>query len=197
LLFLCEKINIRKLFQGERKVKVLVGSRNPVKIEAVEEAFRKYFGEVEVIGIDVKSHVPPQPVNDETYIGAQSRAFQLKEINESESLGAEYFVGIEGGIAEEFDKWFAFGCMCVVDKRGNAGFGTSPHFELPKSVSDQLLNGIELGDVMDVLTNTENSKQHNGAIGYFTNGIMDRKELYVQGLIVAMVPFLHKKLYFE
>ncbi len=178
-------------------MKVLVSSRNPVKIEAVEDAFRKYFGDVEVIGIEAKSHVPPQPINDETYIGAQGRALHLKEINEAENLGAEYFVGIEGGIAEEFDKWFAFGCMCVVNTKGEVGFGTSPHFELPKSVSDQLLKGIELSDVMDVLTNTENSKQHNGAIGYFTNGVMDRKELYVQGLIVAMIPFIHKELYFE
>jgi len=177
-------------------MKIFVGSENPVKIEAVKEAFTKYFGEVEVIGIGVESHVPAQPVNDETYIGAQSRAIHLKELNEKENLGGDYFVGIEGGIAEEFQKWFAFGAMCIMDKEGRIGLGTSPHFELPKNVAEKLLNGNELGDVIDELTNAENSKQHSGAIGFFTNGVMDRKELYTNGLIVAMIPFLHKQLYF-
>lgn len=177
-------------------MKVLVGSENPVKIEAVKEAFEKYFGEVEVVGMAVESHVPPQPVNDETYIGAQSRVIHLKEMNEKDNLGADYFVGIEGGIAEEFDKWFAFGAMCIMNKEGNKGMGTSPHFELPKHVAEQLISGTELGDVIDEMTSTENSKQHSGAIGYFTKGVMDRKELYVSGLVVAMIPFLHEKLYF-
>ena len=44
---------------------------------------------------------------------------------------------------------------------------------------------------------TENSKVKGGAIGFFTNDVMDRKELYLGGLIVALVPFLHKKLYFK
>ena len=177
-------------------MKILVGSENPVKIEAVKEAFTKYFGNVEVVGIGVESHVPAQPVNDETYIGAQSRAIHLKELNEKENLGADYFVGIEGGIAEEFEKWFAFGAMCIMNKEGEKGLGTSPHFELPVEVADKLLKGIELGDVIDELTTTENSKQHSGAIGFFTKGVMDRKELYTHGLIVAMIPFLHEKLYF-
>lgn len=178
-------------------MKVLVGSENPVKIEAVKETFVKYFNDVEVTGVSVDSHVPPQPVNDETFIGAQSRAIHLKELNDKENLNADFFVGIEGGIAEEFDKWFAFGAMCIIDKNGRKGLGTSPHFELPKDVVDQLLKGIELGDVIDELTSTENSKHHSGAIGFFTKGAMDRKELYVHGLTVAVIPFLHERLYFS
>lgn len=176
--------------------KILVGSKNPVKLEAVKEAFLKYFKKVEVIGISVESHVPPQPVNDETYLGAKSRALHLKEFNDKEELKADFFVGIEGGIAEEFERWFAFGAMCIMDNEGRMGFGTSPHFELPKNIVDKLLEGIELGDVIDELTNTKNSKHQAGAIGFFTNDVMDRKELYIEGLIVAMVPFIHPNLYF-
>jgi len=177
-------------------MKILVGSENPVKIAAVKEAFGKYYQNIEVLGIAVESHVPPQPVNDETFIGAKSRAIHLKELNEKKKLNADFFVGIEGGIAEEFGKWFAFGAMCVMDKEGKTGIGTSPHFELPKFIADKLVAGTELGDVIDELTEIENSKQHSGAIGFFTKGVMDRKELYVNGLIVAVIPFVHKNLYF-
>ena len=117
-------------------------------------------------------------------------------MNDKQSLSADYFVGIEGGIVKQFDKWFAFGCMCVVDNHGKTGFGTSPHFELPESVTEKLLAGIELGDVMDEIQNQQNTKQKLGAIGYFTKGVMGRKELYVEGLKVAIIPFLNKEMFF-
>ncbi len=178
-------------------MKVLVGSINPVKIIAVKEALTFYFHNVETIGIDVDSKVSVQPIGDETFIGAKNRAFKLFEINKVQKLNANYFVGIEGGIIKQFDKWFAFGCMCIIDEFKNCGFGLSPHFELPKPVIEKLLNGEELGDVMDEIQNEENTKQKHGAIGFFTNGIMNRKELYIEGLKVAIIPFLHKKMFFK
>lgn len=176
-------------------MKILVGSANPVKVESVKEAFSLYFENVEVISLDVESGVSVQPINDETFAGARNRALNLMKINDEQNLGADFFVGIEGGITKQFDKWFAFGCMCVVDRESNEGFGTSPHFELPGIVVEKLLKGIELGNVMDEIMNEQNTKQKSGAIGYFTNGVMNRKELYIEGLKVAVIPFLHKNLF--
>jgi inosine/xanthosine triphosphatase len=178
-------------------MKILVGSKNPVKVSSVEEAFKNYFPNIEVMGIEVASGVSNQPIGDETFAGAKNRAFALKQINVEQNLNADFFVGIEGGIIKLYEKWFAFGCMCVVDKEGNIGFGSSPQFELPPKVVEKLLSGIELGEVMDQIQNEENTKQKHGAIGYFTNGVMNRKELYIEGLKVAVVPFLHKKMYFK
>lgn len=180
-----------------KQTKILVGSKNPLKIAAAKEAFDKYFDSVEVYGFDVKSGVSPMPINNEVYDGAENRSRELEKINKINKLNADYFIGIEGGIAKIFDKWFTFGSICIVDKNGNCGYGTSPHFQLPPSVIEQLLKGIELGDVMDKLSNTHNSKQKFGAIGFFTNGKMNRKELYVHGLISAIIPFLRKDLYFK
>jgi inosine/xanthosine triphosphatase len=178
-------------------MKILVGSKNPVKISSVEDAFKNYFDNIEVIGIEIESGVFVQPINDETFTDAQNRAMKLKGLNDKQNLSSDFFVGIEGGIAKQFDKWFAFGCMCVADKEGRIGFGTSPHFELPDNVVEKLLDGIELGDVMDEIQNQQNTKQKHGAIGFFTNGVMNRKELYVEGLKVAVIPFLHKEMFFK
>jgi len=178
-------------------MKILVGSKNPVKIASVREAFANYFEKIEIVGIEVESGVASQPINDETFIGAQNRAEKLRKLNDEENLGAELFVGIEGGIEKQFDRWFAFGCMCVIDKEGRIGFGTSPHFELPQCVVEKLLQRIELGDVMDEIMNQQNTKQKHGAIGFFTNGVMNRKELYIEGLKVALIPFLHKEMFFN
>lgn len=178
-------------------MKILVGSENPVKLAAVKEAFEYYYAEVEVVGVKVPSGVPDQPVNDQTLTGAENRALKLKELNETNNLCADYFAGVEGGIVFNHNKWFAFGGMCVVDREGNKSFGTSAHFEIPREVSERLLNGEELGHVMDDIMQQKNTKQKMGAIGFFTKGIMDRKQLYVPGIIAALVPFNHKEMYFK
>jgi len=177
-------------------MKILVGSKNPVKISSVEEALANYFNDIEVIGVDVESGVAHQPFGDETFVGAQNRTNALRKINDEKKIRADLFVGIEGGVSCQFGKWFAFGCMCIMDNENNVGFGLTPHFELPASVVEELQKGAELGDVMDKIQNIENTKQKQGAIGYFTNGVMNRKELYIEGLKVAVVPFLHKKMFF-
>jgi inosine/xanthosine triphosphatase len=174
---------------------VLVGSRNPVKLAATKEAFSNYFDAVEVAGIDVKSSVSHQPVGEETFTGARNRAFEVQRINTERNLEAQFFVGIEGGITKLFTRWFAFGVLCIVDDRGREGYGTTPFFELPQGVIEKLLKGAELGDVMDALTGEKNMKQKQGAVGYFTKGVVDRKRYYVAGLTVALIPFLNTDLF--
>ncbi len=178
-------------------MKILVGSENPVKIAAVKEAFSEYFENPEIVCFAADSGVPAQPVNMQTFEGARNRASALKVLNERQNLNADFFIGIEGGIIKIFDKWFAFGLMCIINKEGLEGYGSSPLFELPDTVIEKLLSGSELGLVMDEITGTENTKQNGGAIGYFTNGKMDRRQLYVSGIIAALVPFHHKQLFFE
>ena len=171
-----------------------------MKLEATKVAFSKYFDAVEVVGIRVNSKVSNQPVEDETFAGARNRVFELKRINEARDLNADFFVGIEGGIKKLFHRWFTFGVMCIMDDAGKIGYGTSPFFELPSQISEELLEGegmIELGDVMDNLIGEKNTKQKQGAVGYFTKGVMDRKRYYVNGLTVALIPFLNEGLYFE
>lgn len=174
---------------------VLVGSKNPVKIESVKEAFDKYFPNVNVQGIEVSSGVSDQPVNEDTFNGAKNRADALRIINKANKLGAQYFVGIEGGIINIYDKWFSLGCICILDDRGKTGFGTSPHFSLPTSIIDKLLQGIELGTVIDELTDQHNSKQKSGAIGHLTKDVITRKDLYLQGIITALIPFINPELF--
>ena len=178
-------------------MKILVGSQNPVKIEAVKESFSRYFEKVEVAEIKVDSKVSSQPVGEETFEGAKNRALELKKINEAKKLNSQFCVGIEGGIIKLYSKWFCFGVMCIVDNQGKIGFGTSSCFELPDKIVQELLSGIELGKVIDKITGDHNTKQKNGAIGFFTKGIMKRKDFYATGLAVALVPFVNEELYFE
>lgn len=177
-------------------MKVLVGSRNPAKLAAVREVFAQHFAAVEVVGVEVASGVPPQPIGEETFAGAEHRARALAGRNVSEGLAASYAVGVEGGVIQLHNRWFAFAAICIVDAGGRIGFGASPLFELPAAVIDGLLTGAELGDVIDRLTGERNTRQAGGAIGFLTQGRIVRQELLAQGVAMALVPFLNEALFF-
>lgn len=176
--------------------KVVVGSKNPIKIQAVSEAFGNYFTDAEVLGIDVSSGVPDQPFDDETFIGSENRARALYEqMNASGEY--DYFAGIEGGIVKVFNSWFALGCICLMNREGKKSFGTSALFQLPDEWIERLRGGMELGHLIDEVTGDKNSKQKNGAIGYLTQNVLTRKDIYIEGVITALIPFLNKDIYFQ
>ena len=60
-------------------MKILIGTKNPGKIEGTKQAFEKYFDNVEIEGIAVDSNVGDQPINEEILQGAKNRVKNLKE----------------------------------------------------------------------------------------------------------------------
>jgi inosine/xanthosine triphosphatase len=176
---------------------VLVGSTNPVKIEATKAAFSRYFKNVEVRGVPTESGVPHQPIGRETFQGAENRVRALDDFDAKHNIAADYMVGIEGGIIKMDGRWFSLGCMCILDQDKKIAFGTSPLFLLPKFMVRDLLQGKELGIITDELTGETNSKQKAGAIGWFTNNVMSRQELYTAGLLVTLAPLIRKDLFFD
>ena len=176
-------------------MKVFVASKNPVKIACTQEGFSKYFSDVEVVGVPVDSGVPDQPFNEDTFKGAENRALALKEKCEAEGIAGDFFVGIEGGLFEHYNRWFAIGIACVMDKNGKRGFGGSPHFQLPPKMMPTLLAGKELGVLMNEILEQENTQQKGGAIHFFTKGQIDRTQMYVPAVITALVPFLREEFF--
>ena len=63
-------------------MKILMGTKNPGKIEGARQAFEKYFDSVEIEGISVESEVGNQPVNEEILQGAKNRVKNLKKYAE-------------------------------------------------------------------------------------------------------------------
>lgn len=178
-------------------VKVLVGSRNPVKVAAVQETFSRFFPDLEVLSFSVPSGVPDQPRGDQIMEGCRNRALELMKINMERGLGADFFVGMEAGMTELKPHWFNFSGACILDRDGREGYGTSPFFQYPEIVLKRLLKGEELGVVADEVLNERNTKQKGGMVGHLTRGTMDRKNYTSQSLIIALIPFLNSELYFN
>ena len=75
-------------------MKVLIGSKNKVKIDGAQEAFESYFNNVEIIGVPVESDVSRQPVNEEIFIGAENRVKNLKKYAKENNLEADFYVSV-------------------------------------------------------------------------------------------------------
>ena len=175
-----------------KTLSVVVGSKNPVKIQAAKKAFEINFDNVEIVvkGIAAPSGVPDQPMNEEeTSTGAANRVTSL-----CETENADFYVAYEGGVDVFSDGPRTFAVVCISD--GDAQrFGQSATLPLPISVYQQLLQGEELGDAMDSLFNTKNIKQRGGAIGQLTKGKETRESIYVSATLLALAPFNWPDLY--
>ena len=178
----------------DKKIRLLIGSINPVKTRAVEKAFKLYFKNIEVLSFKVDSGVSDQPLNQETFEGSKNRVFRLMEINKKNKLKADYFVSIEGGLINLFDHWFNFSVVCIANKK-EFHYSTTGLNELPYFVVKKMLNNIELGKIMDSLSRSKNSKQKNGAIGFLTDNRITRTDSYVYAVILALIPFIKKDLF--
>lgn len=167
--------------------KVIIASRNPVKIDAVKIAFRTMFPEEQYsfVGISVPSGVQDQPMSNlETLEGASNRAGSAKESNSE----ADFWVGIEGGVEKAGSDLGAFAWIVIksLNKTGKARTGT---FFLPKKIISLIEEGKELGEADDMVFGHTNSKQKNGAVGILTGNAIDRTSLYSQAVVLALIPF--------
>lgn len=175
-----------------QSLKIIVGSKNPVKINAAKHIFSMYFPNriIDCQGVNAPSNVPDQPIGeDETRIGATNRVNYCKQQHQ-----ADYYAAMEGG-AEQFSYGAATFAYVVIDNGSHQVTGRSSNLPLPQSIYNALLKGEELGDVMDNAFNTTNIKQQGGAIGLLTNHHATRESTYTQALTLAMAPFLHADLY--
>lgn len=171
-------------------MKIVVGSRNPVKLGAAKQAFGALFpgASLEVIAIDVDSGADDQPDSDEaTRQGARTRALNSRQAEPD----ADFWVGLEGGVEIIDEQLMAFAWMSVQGRIGDVSEARSTTLPLPPAVKELIIGGMELGKANDCVFSTVNSKQAGGAYGLLTDGLFTREGIYAQTLIMALIPFVN------
>jgi inosine/xanthosine triphosphatase len=176
-----------------------VGTRNPIKIAAVSNVLARIFrNEFQVVQVDVGSGVPRQPIGlAQTVLGAVNRARQAKKV----VSGAVYGVGIEAGLTKvpkTITGYFDIQFAAVIDCKNRVTIGCGSGFEYPpKVLNDVLRSDKEIGEVMEVLSGIKDIGERMGAIGYLSHGELDRCTLTEQAVLMAFIPRINEKLYFE
>lgn len=176
-----------------KRLKVAAGTRNPAKLKGIERAFREFFGEVEVAGTAVDSGVPRQPIGlEETLRGALNRAARALEAEKG-----DYGVGVEAGFFTLAGTSIEVQIAAVVDPEGKVGVGLSPAFPLPPKFAEALERGEagELEEVVDRFFGRKGAGEAEGLVGLLTGGKVTREELTRLAVMMALVPFLNRRLW--
>jgi inosine/xanthosine triphosphatase len=172
-------------------MKIAVGSTNPVKIKAVENVFRRVYGEVAVEGVAAASCVASQPFGEETVAGAINRA-KSAYAPEKFDLG----VGIEAGLFKVSKAEITIDIQyCAIYDGSWLTLGCGSGFEYPSVVLDEVLSGKEVGDVMSRVAGVEGLGEKQGAIGFLSKGMLDRTQLTEQSVFMALIPRMNPGLY--
>ncbi len=167
-------------------MKVVVASKNPVKVAATKKAFEDVFKQtIDIFAYDVPSGVSEQPKSDEESLrGALNRVEEVILLEPN----ADYYVGIEAGIEDGEDGMESFSWQVVANHNKKSKTKTQTIF-LIEPLAELIRQGYELGHAIDKVFNKENSKQKQGAVGVMTQGLVSREKLYYDAIVLALIDF--------
>ncbi len=155
-----------------RELYVRTSSKNKQKIQAIEDAFRRFVKNVIVESIEFNTKLE-QPYGEQTLQCALERA--------KRAIGnADYGVGIEAGLFWHplIKKYSDVHYVVILDNLGNLNFSSSMGFTYPDKVISNL-KGKSISDSFYKTYGIKNLGEGVGAIGFLTEGVIKRKDLYL------------------
>lgn len=171
-------------------MKVLIGSKNPGKIEGAKSAFLAFYENVEIEGVPVPSNVSEEPVNDEIYLGAKNRVDNLIKHAKENNIDCDYFLGVESGITNALGKWIIINVAIIKDKDGHESWGTSSGFPVPDKYVEEIIN-TDLGKVMDNIFQKHDLRSGKGGVSFLTHNVITRIDLTKEAFIMALTKFIN------
>ncbi len=168
-------------------MKIKVGSNNPDKIKAVQEACTILGITTIPFGVNIASQVNSQPLGfDEIYTGAFNRALGARS-NNSDIVG----IGIENGIiamqrSGASIEYFDTAVIVIINEQGEEFVTTSPGIKFPTYYVDKARQaGFETttaGSVIAKELGGSSSDPHST----ITHGTVSRHQTLVTALVVAL-----------
>ena len=175
-------------------MKILMGTKNPGKIEGAKNAFSRYFENVEIEGIPVDSEVGNQPVDKEIFEGAKNRVKNLRKYAQENNIQADFYVATEAGITNLLGDWVDINSAVVEDAEGYQSVGTSQGFPIPEKYIKEIID-TELGKVMDKVFEGKELGKGKGGIYNLTKSQVTRLELTEGAVIMALIPHINGELW--
>jgi len=179
-------------------MKLHVGSKNKLKIKAVEDALKLYpnlFPKPEVRGIDVDVPLFGHPKNiKETVEGAITRAKEA-------FVDCAYSFGLEGGLMEVpyTETGFMETGACAVYDGKKIYLGLAPAFEWPKAVTHLILsNKADASQAFKQLGLTHHEKLgvvDGGINGFLTDNKLTREDFTKYSIIMALIRLEKPEIY--
>lgn len=175
-------------------MKILMGTKNPGKVEGAKRAFSRYFENIEIEGIKADSEVGDQPVNEEIFQGAKNRVKNLKKYAKENNIDADFYVASEAGITNSLGEWIDINAAVIENKDGLQSIGISQGFEIPEKYIDEIIN-TELGKVMDKIFSGKELAKGKGGISFLTKDEVSRIDLTESAFVMALIKHINGNLW--
>lgn len=177
-----------------RPLRLAVGSANPVKVRAVEQEVARIIPlPHEAKGHAVASGVPEQPRDGEVLAGARNRARAARAADPT----CDYAIGVEAGLVQmpgEAAYVEAQACA-ILDGNGWETHGWGPAFHYPPWVTERALRGEMVSDILGPVAKDPRIGSTTGAIGFLSDGRLDRTGLTQTAVLMAFLPRVRRDLY--
>ena len=159
------------------------------------------WSDVNVVARRVETNVPNMPLTDwQLMQGARERALAVRDSLKSRRLEADIYVGLEGGFHSVSieGQWHTFlrGWAYATDGKRDA-FGAGPSITVPAGIVQRVVEGRELGDVIDDVTGGRDIRSKQGAWGILSRDLVTRSMSFELALIAAFAPFYNSRFYPE
>ncbi len=177
-----------------KPVAVAVGSANPVKVEAVRRELEAILKRpVRATGHAVPSGVPEQPRGEATLAGARNRARAAQAAQPE----CDYAVGVEAGLVQPPGEpgHVEVQACAILDALGLETHGWGPGFHYPAWVTERALRGEMVSAILGPVADDPRIGSTTGAIGFLSDGRLDRTALTQQAVLMAFVPRIRRDLY--
>jgi len=198
-----QKISCADIFHGRydvrgrllKPVAVQAGTDNPTKLSGARTALARVFGRKFALrGHKEDSRVRDHPFGAETFRGAENRARAAwkrawkGKSGKGAKRGCDYSLGIESGLFElRKGEFFDITVCSVFDGKG-ATFGTGAGFCVPAWIARKVRERSDLSRVMAELAGVEGIGRKQGALGWFSDGVMHRADQAEQAVANGLVP---------
>ncbi|MGB1251079.1 MAG: inosine/xanthosine triphosphatase [Candidatus Promineifilaceae bacterium] len=173
---------------------IAVGSKNPIKVAAVQAAFSRVWASAEAVGVSVDTGVSEMPMSDaECVEGARNRA----QAALAAAPDAVYGLGLEGGVNQEPYGLMLLGWVVIVHRDGREGLACTSKIPLPAALARRVLAGEALGPVMDDVLGEQHTAQKGGASGALSAGLVKRQQKFEMAVAYALSPFVAPHFYVD
>lgn len=175
-------------------MKILIGTKNPGKIEGAKQAFENYFNNIDIQGVSVDSEVSEQPVNKEILQGAKNRVKNLKKYAKENKIEVDYFIASEAGITDSLGEWIDFNAAVIEDSKGVQSVGISQGFEIPNKYIEDIKK-YSLGTVMDKIFSGSELSKGKGGISFLTKDEISRIDLTRDAFVMALIKHINGEIW--
>lgn len=181
---------------NKHRIKFIVASTNPVKINAIISAVKEKFPDALIKGLEVESGVSAQPMSDEeTKLGALNRAKNARAQAITDKIITPdedaLCIGLEGGVfhpdfTQKANELWSTVWVTVLDQTGRQYSSNGARFPIPEFMSELLRSGEEMGPALGRHLQDPDVRKKQGMIGFITGGFTNRTDEYASITKVAI-----------